>query len=159
MAFLHEHIILPLGDLLRGEQVHKYLRVLKDAENWTPAQMEAFQQERLRMLITYAATEVPFYHDWFLNQHLDPTTATLNELPIVSKAIMRKEGIDRFSAEHFLVKKRIHSRSSGSTGEPFSFYVSKAKLDKWRTRRCKRETVLFKFCERKPKIHYRASNS
>ena len=139
MAFLHEHIILPLSDMLQGEQVHKYLRVLKDAENWTPVRMEAFQQERLRKLITYAATEVPFYRDWFLNQHLDPSTATLNELPIVSKAIMRKEGIDRFSAEHFPVKRRIHSRSSGSTGEPFSFYVSKesysintaAKLRTW----------------------------
>ena len=84
MAFLHEHIILPLSDMLQGEQVHKYLRVLKDAENWTPVRMEAFQQERLRKLITYAATEVPFYRDWFLNQHLDPSTATLNELPIVS---------------------------------------------------------------------------
>lgn len=139
MAFIHEHIILPLSDLLRGEQVYKYLRLLEEAESWTSEQMAAFQQERLRKLITYAATEVPFYRDWFLNQHLDPTTATLNELPIVSKAIMRKEGIDRFSAEHFPVKRRIHSRSSGSTGEPFSFYVSKesysintaAKLRTW----------------------------
>ena len=25
MAFLHEHIILPLSDMLQGEQVHKFL--------------------------------------------------------------------------------------------------------------------------------------
>lgn len=139
MAFLHEHIILPLGDLLRGEQVHKYLRLLKEAENWTPEQMEAFQQKQLRELIVYAATEVPFYRDWFYDHHLDPENATLYQLPIVNKGIMRQQGIDRFTAEHFPVKECLSSRSSGSTGEPFSFYTSRlsesvntaAKLRTW----------------------------
>ena len=139
MGFLHEHIILPLSDIVKGEHVHKYLRLLREAEQWSPEQMQTFQQERLRKLIIYAATEVPFYRDWFHNHNLDPRTATLEQLPIVSKAIMRQEGIERFTAKHFPSQKRIHSRSSGSTGEPFSFYVSKeaysvntaAKLRTW----------------------------
>ncbi|MCR5588633.1 MAG: phenylacetate--CoA ligase family protein [Bacteroidales bacterium] len=139
MAFLHEHIILPLSDLLKGEQVHKYLKILKEAERWTPEQMSDFQQQKLRQLLEYAAKEVSFYRDWFLDHNNDPQTATLEQLPIVSKAIMREEGIDRFSAEHFPVKRRIHSRSSGSTGEPFSVYETKlsssvntaAKLRTW----------------------------
>lgn len=139
MGFLHEHIILPLSDLLRGEQVHKYLRLLREAKNWTSEQMAAFQQERLRRLIVYAAAEVPFYRDWFHDHHLDPETAALDQLPIVNKGIMRQQGIGRFTAEHFPIKQRISSRSSGSTGEPFSFYISKeansvntaAKLRTW----------------------------
>lgn len=139
MGFLHEHIILPLSDIVKGEHVHKYLRLLREAEQWSPEQMQTFQQEPLRKLIIYAATEVPFYRDWFHNHNLDPRTATLEQLPIVSKAIMRQEGIERFTAKHFPSQKRIHSRSSGSTGEPFSFYVSKeaysvntaAKLRTW----------------------------
>lgn len=139
MAFLHEHIILPLSDMLRGEQVHKYLRLLKEAEEWTPEQLHTFQQERLRKLIVHAAKEVPFYHDWIQTHDLNPDTITLDQLPIVSKGIMRNESIDRFTAEHFPVKQRITSRSSGSTGEPFSFYISKeansvntaAKLRTW----------------------------
>ena len=139
MSFLHEHIILPLSDLLKGEQVHKYLRLLREAEQWSPEQMRVFQQERLRRLIAYAAQEVPFYREWFLDHNIDPQTATLEQLPIVSKSIMRQGGINRFTAEHFPFKKRIPSRSSGSTGEPFSFYVSKeaysvstaAKLRTW----------------------------
>lgn len=139
MAFLHEHIILPLRDLLRGEEVHKYLKLLREAENWTTEQMESFQQEQLRKLIVYAATEVPFYRDWIQTHDLNPDTATLNNFPIISKSIMRQEGIERFTAEHFPVKKRISSRSSGSTGEPFSMYESKlsnsintaAKLRTW----------------------------
>lgn len=139
MAFLHENIILPLSDMLRGEQVHKYLRLLKEAEKWTPEQLHTFQQERLRRLIAYAAQEVPFYREWIQTHDLNPDTITLDQLPIVSKGIMRNEGIDRFTAEHFPVKQRITSRSSGSTGEPFSFYISKeansvntaAKLRTW----------------------------
>ena len=139
MGFLHEHIILPLSDLLKGEQVHKYLRMLQVAEQWSPQQMAEFQQQRLRQLITYAAKEVPFYRDWFQDHHLDPATIELNQLPIVNKGVMRQEGIDRFSAEHFPLKQRMNSRSSGSTGEPFSFYETKlsysvnmaAKLRTW----------------------------
>lgn len=139
MGFLHEHIILPLSDIVKGEQVHKYLHLLRDAERWTPEQIKDFQQEKLRELIVYTSNEVPFYRDWFRDHNLNPQTATLEQLPIVSKAIMRQEGIERFTAEHFPIKKRIPSRSSGSTGEPFSFYVSKeaysvntaAKLRTW----------------------------
>lgn len=122
MGFLHEHIILPLSDILRGEQVYKYLRKLHKAEGWTPEQMNTFQQERLRKLLTYAAKEVPFYRDWIHDHNLNPATATLDQLPIVDKALMRKEGIKRFAAEGFPKKERITLQSSGSTGEPFVFY-------------------------------------
>ena len=112
MGYLHEQIILPLSDLLRGEQVHKYLKLMKNAEEWAPEEMVAFQKERLRKLIIHAATEVPFYHDWFHDHNLDPQTATLDQLPIVSKSIMRQEGTERFTAKNFPTDKRIPSRSS-----------------------------------------------
>lgn len=139
MAFLHEHIILPLSDLATGQQVHKYLRKLREAESWSDEQMKEFQQQRLQQLLVYAAKEVPFYHDWFHDHGQNPATVSLDQLPIVNKAIMRQEGIERFSSEHFPAKQRITARSSGSTGEPFSFYTSKlsesvntaAKLRTW----------------------------
>lgn len=125
MAFLHEHIILPLSDLLKGESVHKYLRLLREAEGWSDEQMHDFQQRRLAMLLQYSAEKVPFYRDWFHSQGLDPRTATLDHLPIVDKALMRREGISRFAAEGFPERERLISRSSGSTGEPFTFYETR----------------------------------
>ena len=98
MGFLHEHIILPLSDLVKGESVHKYLRLLREAESWTPEQMNVFLQERLRKLIIYTATEVPFYREWIQTHDLNPDTINLDQLPIVNKAIMRQEGIGRFTA-------------------------------------------------------------
>lgn len=125
MAFLHEHIILPLSDLLQGQQVYKYLRKIREAEQWSEEQMHDFQQDRLRQLITYAAKEVPYYRDWFQVNGFQSDEVSLNQLPIVNKSIMRQEGIDRFTAEHFPEKRRIPSRSGGSTGEPFSFFETK----------------------------------
>lgn len=122
MAFLHEHIILPLSDLATGQQVHKYLRILQEAESWSEERMKDFQQQRLRRLLAYAAKEVPFYRDWFQDHSLDPLTVSLDQMPIVNKAIMRQEGTERFAAQSFPVRKRRTSRSSGSTGEPFSYY-------------------------------------
>lgn len=125
MAFLHEHVILPLSDLLKGESVHKYLRLLREAESWSEEQMHHFQQQRLEMLMQYVAEKVPFYRDWFYSHGIDPHTATLDHLPIVDKALMRREGISRFAAEGFPERERLISRSSGSTGEPFTFYETR----------------------------------
>ena len=125
MGFLHEHIILPLSDLVKGEQVYKYLRLLHEAEGWSPEQMEAFQQKRLKELLVYAATEVPFYRDWFHDHDIDPVTARIEQMPIVDKTVMRQEGIERFAANCFPQKERITTRSGGSTGEPFTFYETK----------------------------------
>ena len=139
MGFLHEHIILPLSDLLRGEQVHKYLRQLCEAERWTPEQMQAFQQERLRKLIVYASKEVPYYRDWIQTNQVNPESTPLEQLPIIDKKIIQKEGLIRFCSESFPKKEKIISSTSGSTGQPFIYYTSRladsvntaAKLRTW----------------------------
>ena len=65
---------------------------------------------------------MPYYHDWFFDNGLTSADVNINKLPIVNKEIMRREGVDRFSSIRFPVKKRILTRSGGSTGETFSFY-------------------------------------
>lgn len=139
MAFLHEHIILPISDLLRGEQVHRYLRLLREAEGWSDTQLKAFQQAHLRKLFSILSTEVPYYRDWFHQNNITLESATLDMMPIVDKETMRREGINRFAAANFPSEDRITTRSGGSTGEPFSFYGTRlsysvnmaAKLRTW----------------------------
>lgn len=101
--------------------------------------MSAYQGEQLHRLLRFAAAEVPFYREWFAASGISPDAACLNQLPIVNKALMRREGIARFAAEHYPANERIDARSSGSTGEPFSFYTCRrsnsvntaAKLRTW----------------------------
>lgn len=127
--FICERIVLPISDLLTGEQVYHYLAFLKHSALWSDEKVKQFQDERLRLLIRHAVDQVPFYQDYFQSHGLRAddirTQSDLHKLPIVDKALIRKEGLERFVARNVAQKDRIASRSSGSTGEPFSFYVSK----------------------------------
>lgn len=137
--FIREDFILPLSDLVNHQQVRRYLKILKEAESWDEQTMRSFQEQRFRDLVRHASREVPFYREWFRSNGFDPEGVALDQLPIVNKALMRKEGIDRFAAERFPEKRRMVSRTSGSTGEPFTYYDSKlsysvnmaAKLRTW----------------------------
>lgn len=132
-----------MSDLLKGESVYRNLRFLQQAETWNESHMCDFQSGKLRELVSYVAREVPFYRDWFVRNGVNPEHITtlddLHKLPIVNKTLMRNEGLERFTAQRFPEKQRMMSRSSGSTGEPFSFFVSKeaysinlaAKLRTW----------------------------
>ena len=143
MGFIHEHIILPLSDLAKGEKVHRHLKLLAKMEQATAEEMADFQLQRLQMLMQHIAREVPFYREWFADNNIKPsdiqTLDDLRRLPVVDKATMRREGVERFTAQHYPRKNRMTARSSGSTGEPFSFYISKeaysvnmaAKLRTW----------------------------
>lgn len=143
MGFIHEHIILPLSDLLKGEKVYEYLHRIQESEHWGEDEMLAFQLRKLKELVLYAAKEVPFYQDWFEHHGLSPDEINslddLDKLPVVDKALMRQEGMGRFASLRFPSRERRLSRSGGSTGEPFSFYESKtsysvnmaAKLRTW----------------------------
>lgn len=143
MAFLHEHIILPLSDLATGQRVYHWLQFLKHSARWDDEQMRDFQNERFRTLINHVATHVPYYRDWFHQNGADPndfrSIDDLSKLPIVSKSFMRQEGVSRFVADNITKHQRLAAHSSGSTGEPFEYYISRdayslntaAKLRTW----------------------------
>ena len=126
--WIQENIILPLGDLLTGQQVRKYLRFILKSQNWTREQIDAFQNERLRALIAHAYNHVPYYHDVMVERGLTPadiqTKDDLVKLPIISKEVMRREGIERFTADNVPAKEWIRRSSSGSTGQPFAYYAT-----------------------------------
>lgn len=136
---IREQIILPLSDLVNHQQVCRQLRKVREAELWDKEKMHSFQEQQLRKLLVYVSKEVPFYRDWFSSTGFQPEKVSIKQLPIVNKTLMRKEGIDRFAAQNFPIGERITSRTSGSTGEPFTYYESKlsysvnmaAKLHTW----------------------------
>ena len=138
---LTEYLILPISDIVNRQSVYRWLQFLKRSALWNDEQMRDFQNERFRILIHHAATHVPYYRDWFRQNGATPNDfrniEDLSKLPIVSKSIMRHEGVDRFVADN--ITKRLTAHSSGSTGEPFEYYITReayslntaAKLRTW----------------------------
>ena len=123
-----ENVFLPLGDILSGNKVSKYLKFLLKSQYWTQEQIENYQNLRLRKLIEYAYENVPFYKNIFIKNKLSVddimTKDDLVKLPILTKKIIREAGSEIQSIDY---PKRwtISSGSSGSTGEPLFFLLSK----------------------------------
>lgn len=128
--FIQEKIILPLSDIITGQSVNKSLQFLHSSKNWSREQLDEFQNERLRILITHAYNNVLFYRDKMIRLGLTPsdiqTKADLIKLPILTKAIIKREGIERFTATNTPKKQLINASSSGSTGEPLHYLNTKA---------------------------------
>ena len=127
--FIQKQIILPLSDRLVGQSVSKYLHFLKKSQYWSREQIDNFQNERLKLLIAHAYENVPFYREQMDKLGIKPvdiqTKEDLRLLPIITKAIIKKEGIERFTAINVPKKEIIRSASSGSTGEPLYYLLTK----------------------------------
>lgn len=126
---IQEKIVLPLSDLVTGQNVSKYLKFMLSSKDWTRERIDDFQNEKLRGLIEYAYEYVPFYHDVMVERGLTPddiqTKADLCKLPIINKEVMRREGIERFTSTAMPRSKMVKRSSSGSTGQPFEYYATK----------------------------------
>jgi phenylacetate-CoA ligase len=127
--YLSENIILPASDLILSNKIRKYLTFLNESQYWSREQIAAYQNARLEVLINHAYKYVPYYHDLFAKLNLLPedirSKADLEKLPVLTKATIKKEGIERFTSSAFTKKKLILSSSSGSTGEPLFYYITK----------------------------------
>jgi phenylacetate-CoA ligase len=126
---INKRIMLPLSDLINGTEIAARLCFLEKSQSWSRNELEAYQDERLRYMIKYACQNIPFYNETFRELHLTPsdiqTRADLDKLPVITKDTVRRTGIERFLDQSSDRKHWISFYSSGSTGEPFQYYLSR----------------------------------
>lgn len=119
-----ENVILTLGDIISRQHVKHDLDFLRKAATWNERQIAEFQNNRLRQLVNHAIEHVPYYRQLGLAKDSVRTIDDLKLLPITSKQFIRTTGPEQFVAEGSAASGRSLSHSSGSTGEPFAYYVS-----------------------------------
>ncbi len=94
-----------------------------------PRNFVALQDEKLRGIVAHAYETVPFYRELMDERKLTPqdirTTDDLQKLPVVNKAMMKAVTPQKTVSAAYDVKRLLPRKTSGSTGEPFYFYVSK----------------------------------
>jgi phenylacetate-CoA ligase len=119
-----------------------YLARMLLNEARSPAALSASQSRQLRSLVRYSAARVPFYRDLYAAHGVDPATfrglPDLSSLPMVDKRLMRAAGGAILSLD--APSKLVTIRTSGSTGEPFTFQVDQ-RHDQWRKAQCLRPYV------------------
>jgi phenylacetate-CoA ligase len=122
-------IILPLSDLVLKRSISKHLKFLEKSQWWSLEELEKFQNERLKVLINHCYENVPYYTKLFDSLNLKPSDFTskedLKKLPILTKDEIKR------NFPEFIVNKNLKKgtyykgASSGSTGEPLNYYLSK----------------------------------
>lgn len=124
---LNEKIILPLSDILQGYTISDRLDFLLKSQYWSGEEFIIYQEKRLQELISYVYHNVPYYKEWFRKSKLKPDDVKhlndLHKLPIVSKSVIRQNPL-LFRTEKFAKIKSLRMNSSGSTGEPFEYFLA-----------------------------------
>ena len=112
-----------------------YLSRAQARLEWKKNEIAAFQIKKLRQVIKNAYENVPFYHTSFKSNNISPedikNLEDLNKIPIVKKADLRKNSLKDLISTKFSFKDLKKLTSGGSTGEPFSVYISNRE-DAWR---------------------------
>ncbi len=128
--WIAEEVILPGSDLILGHTLSKHFRFLEKSQHWSAGELESYQNEKLRLLVEHSYNHVPFYKDLFDRLSLRPADVRkgddLRKLPILTKETIRtniRNG--KLLATNLKKASLIPNSSSGSTGEPLQFYVTK----------------------------------
>lgn len=124
-----KRFILPLSDLVLKRSISKHLKFLEKSQWWSLEELEKFQNERLKVLIKHSYENVPYYTKLFESLNLKPSDfrskEDLKKLPILTKDEIKR------NFPEFIVNKNLKKgtyykgASSGSTGEPLNYYLSK----------------------------------
>lgn len=99
--------------------LNKVWREVVVCDEFDRTKLEKIQSEKLSALLQHTATNVPFYRRWIKEHDVDVSQIELEDFPVIEKKDIRGHEKD-FVADGW-VNKLEWSRTSGSTGEPFSF--------------------------------------
>ena len=105
---------------------------MKDIEFSTPAEIKAFQEERLRAQMAYLAAHSPYYRKMFAGKGVDPssirTLEDLQRLPFTSKDDLHACNMDFLCVPREQVIDYV--TTSGTTGDPVTFCLTEKDLQR-----------------------------
>ena len=116
-------LILPLGDLITGGQYLKNLRLWRDYDGLSAAELTDIQNAHLNSILEYAIQRVPYYQEFQYDSNLSPEE-NLKNFPVLTKDILR-DRIDDLLSDEFQKSNLDINHSSGSTGVQSFTYMTK----------------------------------
>jgi len=129
MAFINEKLILPIADMYFGNSISEKLRFLNKSQWWSHSEMAAFQVERLKIILEYAFVNIGYYKSIAKKTKLTANDFNsiddLQKLPIITKEVVREKGYAQFVSENFPKRETLPFFTSGSSGQPYSYFLSK----------------------------------
>ncbi len=122
-------LAMPLMERIQGIPVGPTLRKLERSQWWTPARLEALQLEKLGRLLAHTYEQSPVYRQLRDEGGVSPDDIRrrhhLGKLPIVRKRQLRAAFPGQILARNADPGELVPYTSSGSTGEPFRFVMTR----------------------------------
>lgn len=116
-------------DLLRGRRTVERLKFLRRSQFWDNERLQAWQLERLNVLLRQAREHSPYHREALKAVRLPLTTlAAVEDLPILTKQNIR-ENLDAIKCGNLPASRFVMSRTGGSTAEPMFYYWDKRGMD------------------------------
>ena len=120
-------LLTAFGTMLERERYSgryaEYRDLLAASESWSRADIAAYQQERLRVIVEHAYSTVPYYRRAFDERRLRPsdirTHDDLTKLPLITKTDITRNFKDLWSTA-VPPKQRRTGHTSGTTGTPLT---------------------------------------
>ena len=90
----------------------------------------AFRERRLRELVAHAYERVPYYHDLFKRERINPrdirTIADLSLIPTTTKATLQSLDVREVTAKGTDPQRLVVRKTTGTTGLPLTMYRNRA---------------------------------
>jgi phenylacetate-CoA ligase len=131
--FLTKKLLLPAASALSSRRIHAKLRDLSKSQEQQWPNRQALIVKRIHHILSYSSKHVPYYRDLFQDINFDPENVLndikfIQELPFLTKDILREQGLRMVSAE--FAEQALHIRKTGgSTGPTLPTYYSDNALD------------------------------
>lgn len=122
-----------LNWLRYGGNTQRLVEEALERETWSSQRWKAWQENRLAYILNRAATQVPFYREYWLQRHRHGDKASWEKLqnwPILEKETLRKNP-RAFITQDCNPKKMFCARTSGTTGTPLTLWWSKETIRAW----------------------------
>lgn len=104
---------------------HELRKELEEIKEFSAQEVKAFQDEHLHQMVTYCASQIPYYQKLFAEYGIRPNDITaiedLKKLPVLSKQTILEQSHNFRPKE--LIKPFMVQHTSGSTGTPLALEV------------------------------------
>jgi len=117
------------NNLVLGRDYAAVRRLLDETREFDRERVREYQFERFREIYTHAVRNIPFYTKWYGEHGLDENSVQSPEdiaaLPLLDKERVRRH-LEEMTWPDFPEKKRVRTKTGGTTGFPMVFYVERA---------------------------------
>ena len=133
--------LFPLHEHLKGHNTIAIRERLERSESWPVDKIDRLRLRRLRAFLENIKDEVPYFRSLFRQLDFEPclldTLEDIRRLPLLSKELIRSHHEELKSDKS---KKLIEQKTSGSSGDPLTFWVDRDRISydisaRWRAMR------------------------